>query len=570
MLRRVALLAALLLLSLTAAWGAPERAPQAVFVPLDDRPSTLLFVRQIARIGGGWLRTPPRAWLGRYLIPGNADAIGAWMAGTEATRCADAIVSADMVAYGGLVASRNAQTPLDVALRRLEALDALAGPRRRLEVFAIIPRLSLLTSRREAPYERRLALWATDPDASAPADVPTDVVDEYLRVRARNLAVLMRLLDRVADGRIDRLVIGQDDSAGTGLHAREQAQLRETITARQLGGRVMLVSGADEIGMDLVTGWLARRYGWCPAFRVVYSDPQAATTIPPLESLPLHTAVADHIALAGGRLVATEPTGTRGEEGKAQGASPIVTLFVQTPREKPFALPPASARLQSDRFALALRDAMRRGMRVALADLALVNMADPFLAKAVMARVPLPRLEAYAAWNTPSNKLGTAIAQAVAHSLAARFGDRWSASRALASEQTHQAFLLARFVDDYRYQALVRARFRPETAGLPADADPLLNLFGPVGLKIRLELLAYARRLFDKRFRGHSVWVPGLHRWAALEQAHAECVLPWLRLFEVEVRVALRIIPRPGPTLPPQRNLGPEPSPTEGPLQESR
>lgn len=559
MLRRAILLLATVAGLVSTAWGAPAPpVPRAVFVPLDDRPSTLLFVRQIARIGGGWLRVPPRPWLGRGLTPGQPEPILAWLDGNVDRGCDTAILSADMLAYGGLVASRNAATPLDTALGRLDVLERLRRPGLRVEVFTIIPRLALRTSARQAPYEGRLAVWATKPGAPPPEGVPSDVVDEYLGVRRRNLAVILDLIERTAAGRIDRLVIGQDDSAGTGLHSDDQRRIREAIAQRGLEKRISLLSGADEIGMDMTSRWLARRYGWQPAITVTYDRPEAADEIPPLESLSLDHAVRAHVALAGATLTSDERQAP-------------VHLFIRTPLEKPYSLPPPSAGAAADALVSQVRQCILRGRPTALADLALINMADPYLARAVIRRVRLPELEGYAAWNTPSNKLGTVIAQIVAHRLAERFGHTWSRDRVIDSERTHQAFLLARLVDDYRYQAIVRAKVRPSTSGLATEADPLLNLFGPAGLEIRLELLRYARRLFERRFRGHSVWVPGLRQWAVLERTTEACVLPWLRLFEVEVRVDLRFATRNAPPPPPRpRNLGPEPTPTEGPPQESR
>lgn len=535
---------------------AAERPPRAIFVPLDDRPSTLLFVRQIARIGGAALDVPPRAWLGRFLHPGNADRIAAWL---ETQRnCDHAIVSSDMLCYGGLVASRNAATSLEEARVRLRALDALRRPGRRIEVFGVIPRLSLRTSDREAPFERTLANWATRPGSPPPSDVPADVVKEYLAVRKRNRAILLQLVEMTARHRIDRLVIGQDDSAGSGYHQLDQQALREAIASHHLeDGRVLLMSGADEIGMDMVSGWLAREYDYSPAVRVVYSDPSAADRIPPLESLPLRDTVASHVALAGSHFAhATEKSD--------------VVVYLQTPLPHPYALPPPTQQTETRGFAASVRRGVLDGQASALADVALINMADPYLARALIQAVPLYRLQAYAAWNTPSNKIGTVLAQTAAHRLAARCGARWGVERVLQSERTHQAFLVARLVDDYRYQSLVRGQVRAEAAEFSGGSEDLLNAYGPVDLDIRLQLIAYARRLFDRRFRGQRVYLPAIRRWALLTRIRTECTLPWQRLFEVELRVDMRVAARATrPPPPPRRNLGPEPTPQEGPIQET-
>ncbi len=72
---------------------------------------------------------PPRAELGNYLRPGNGDAIIRWLQ-SDQTRDVDAVVaSSDMLAYGGLVASRVPGVPAGEAYVRLRALAWLKSER---------------------------------------------------------------------------------------------------------------------------------------------------------------------------------------------------------------------------------------------------------------------------------------------------------------------------------------------------------------------------------------------------------------------------------------------------------
>ncbi len=484
----------------------PVRAePTVTLVPLDDRPCNLLFVHQLARVAGARIKSPPRSMLGQWLRPGDPGLVAAWL---EKQQADFTLISADMLCYGGLVGARQASTSLTQARERLEVLRRLKGE---ITVLGILPRLSLRTSDEEAPYERRLAAWAHQPDAPMPPDVPPLIVAEYLSVRARNLQTLGAMLDYLEEGSIDRLIVGQDDSAATGRHRQESEWLLREVSRRHLEDRFLFLTGADELSMDLVSGWLADRANVHPRVQVIYSDPSAAERVPPLETFPLGSMLETHVALAGGRVVAENPE---------------VVLMVRAPDETTSLEP----------FLREVERLLEQGRRVAVADLTLVNRMEPALAQGLILDIPLTRLEALAGWNTAANALGTAAAQLVCHRLAARHHG-WSRRQALESEKTHQAFLLARLVDDYGYQAIVR----PASLNLPLDPDPLLNLYGPIGLEIRESLVDWGRQLFASRFRNRVVALESIGRQARIDRLSLEVVLPWQRVFEVEVRADLTL-----------------------------
>lgn len=527
-------LLALLLTSLC--WSGPAWA-RDLLVPLDDRPANRLFVEQLARVGRPQerLEVVPRHLLGRLLVPGDCEGLADWT--LSQVRPGDTVVvCADMWLYGGLVASRSASAQEAQVAARLQRLRELKEKGARLLVIATIPRLSLRTSEAQAPHERTLANWAAKADlpsaramlaspqsAPFPQGVPTELVQEYLRVRVRNLDALLRLVDMAREGTFESLVLGQDDSNKTGIHVEEQARLRERIGNST---RVTLISGIDELSMNVVAGELAARAHHSPTVRVIYSDPEAAEKIPPLESLTLHEMVREHLALSGARELDSEQA--------------EIDLFVYAPYEKPYALPGEEKRPQSEAFVATVKEAMQRGRRVAVADLSLVNRMDPFLAEGVLRDVSLPELQGFASWNTPANAVGTVIAQLVCHRLA-ETSPSWSWNARLESEKTHQAFLLARMIDDYGYQTLVRDAVKPQTEGLSAQADPLLNEFGPVGMDIRLRLVEWARETFARNYQGRTLCLLPQKREVAFRDAKLEVVLPWPRIFEVEARLDLRL-----------------------------
>lgn len=550
---------ALFALGLLASLALPLRA-EDFLVPLDDRPANRLFVEQVARIGhpDQPLQVVPRHLLGRLLRPGDCEGVARWT--LDRTHSGDSVVlSADMWLYGGLVASRAAATTEQQVQERLESLRQLGKDGVKVTVLATIPRLSLRTSDAQAPHERTLANWAAkadlptvtamleDPDSAPfPEKVPRELVEEYLRVRVRNLSTLHALIEMVDKGEVDGLVLGQDDSNRTGIHIAEQAGLRDAIASSARASRIRLLSGIDELSMNIVAGQRAERAGKRPKVRVIYSDPEAAKKIPPLESIALDQMVDEHLALSGAQ--------------KVEGSEAEIDLYVYVPYEKPYALPGEEKRSGSELFVETVRQAMNSGRRVAVADLSLVNRMDPFLAEAALKELRLPELAGFASWNTPGNAVGTVIAQLVCHRIA-ETSPSWNLYQRLESEKTHQAFLFARMIDDYGYQTLVRDAIKGQTEGLSATSDPLLNEFGPVGLDIRRRLIDWAQETFRKHYLGQTLCLEPQNRQVRFRDSKLEVILPWPRIFEVEARLDLRLEPTGSSCQPPS---GPRPVPSDG------
>lgn len=498
-----------------------------LLLPLDNRPCNVLFVRQLAGIAQAEVVTPPDHWLGSWLNPGQCDRFAAWL--REQAQPGDLLLlSSDMLCYGGLVASRNAAVSETEALGRLGVLSELHQRGFHLEVLSTIPRLYLRTSEGQAPFETALATWAAKADRSSapPAGVPARWVSEYLAVRQRNLKVLLHLEELTRQGVIDRLVIGQDDSSSQGLHSAEQQELRGQVQKDGLESRIWLGSGADELTMDMLAGQLADRHDCHPSVELEYSEAGSERRIPPLESHPLQSMVEDHLALCGAR-----PVAKQGE----------VRLLIQVPSAQPFAIPGPEQRPKSYEFAERIRESVLTGRHTAVADLALINRMDPYLAEAVLDRVPLTELEGFAAWNTPANALGTVAAQLVVRRLADRQARHWPIARAKESARLHLSFLLARLVDDYGYQTMVRGEYYPQARGLAPNPDPLNSPYLTLGRQVRVELIEWAQRLYRNRFENRLIQLPGKRGPARLGTMELQVVLPWPRLFEVEVRLDVRL-----------------------------
>jgi hypothetical protein len=156
--------------------------------------------------------------------------------------------------------------------------------------------------------------------------------------------------------------------------------------------------------------------------------------------------------------------------------------------------------------------------RVALCDVAFPNGADNVLMTELEKRGVLGKLSGYASWNTAGNTTGTVLAQCAAIKYGLRAHGKFN-------EALNRQFVFERLVDDWFYQAQVRARI--EKSAREQDISPL-NMEeqgSSVEAQARRELRGFAQ-LLAKRHFGTTL-------------QNSEITLPWSRTFEADVRVEL-------------------------------
>ncbi|MGB8519103.1 MAG: DUF4127 family protein [Candidatus Tumulicola sp.] len=487
------------------------------FVPMDDRPVTAQLPVMLGRIAGVTISTPPPSDLGHYLTPGNADAIGRWLNRASRKReNAAFVVSSDMLAYGGLIASRVPGASYAGARSRLTQLrvtralrpDAFVG------VFGTVMRLAPTGIPAGTDYFAAYPVWQylqqyanlhDPPLASEAAEaqrlqsaIPQATFDAYIATRARNLAVDRYLLDMAASKTFDRLVLGQDDAGRFGLHVREVQLLQSLVRDQGLGDRVSIEPGADELGMSLVAQALARRAHWRPRIAVAYSTPDGAAFQDPLEFAPVDTTIGQLIALCG---------------GVRDDAAPDITLFFRIP---------GTTAAQDAAFQTAMRDEAGRGRQVALADLSFLrSYADQAaFARGLLDSGLASRLDAYASWNTDANTVGTALSEAIA----AGAGRRAGTYDGLA----HRTFTFVRFLDDYAFHDEVRPDLNAVLESQHVADHTLLPgaVAAPLSERDRALLWQRAVSILAQLDPGYHI--------AALE-----IDLPWNRTFETRIDAAL-------------------------------
>ncbi len=494
-----------------------------VLVPLDDRPVTLQLPRMLAAIAGVQIATPPRETLGNYLRFGDPDAIADWLRDAAPGDAAAFIVSTDMAAYGGLIASRTPATPAFVAVARLRALASFRAsrPAAAFAAFGTVMRLAptgvpelgaaagffaagpawpVIQKYANLPDPPRTA--ADRAEAARLRGAAGPALDAYLGTRARDRDIDLFALQLVAEGRFDQLILGQDDAGPVGLHLADLAALRAFAERWGLSGRASIEPGADELAMALVGAALARQAAFVPRIRVTYSREGGGALNDPLEFEPIDDTVNALIATSGAR--------------RAEAAGADIDLFVRVPGT------PAH---DETAFVDAIERDVRAGRLAAAADLTFLASDDPAeqrgLVEELLQRRIAGSLAAFASWNTTANTLGTAIPEAIA--VAA--GDRMGSYDARA----HAQFMLDRYADDYAFHDFTR---------------PAINAWlSERGISDHTYLLPIIAEQTSWRDRA-DLWPRALALLAAIYPQYADAgltiTLPWDRTFETELDVRLR------------------------------
>ncbi len=460
-------------------------APVVLFVPVDDRPVTLDMVAGLGRAAGVDVRTPDRAALGDRFRAGDAERVWGWLKREAAGGAAALVASAEMVCFGGLVASRKSQATFEEVQPLLERFCGLAA-RIPSYVSAVIPRTPAQPTDEDASY------WATgDRDAMQ-------------RHRRRHLRLNGELIT-AASGRVFRyLLIGQDD---TSPGSPSQAD-RDTLEA-QAGAlsttNVLLTSGTDELNARLLARWLNDLTGTAPAVQVLYTYPETIEEIPRYEALPLGHTVGEHV----------RSTGCRRDGDDAE-----ILLWVHNFEDHQQEAASQTGVLDAGRVDAVLdvvRDAVRRGRVAALADVRFANGADRALVARLLEEPQFAGIAAYAGWNTSSNSLGSVLASAtVAHHL--------RAGAVPGDDRSYRQALLTRIMDDWGYQAIVRpqlTRWVDERGGSAGDLGRNESTLEAMALEqFRGEVLPALRRSFPDA-------PPALRR----------ATFPWHRLFEIRLEL---------------------------------
>ena len=412
-----------------------------LLLPLDGRPPCRKAVMDIGAIAGTKVDIPPSELMDYYSKPGDTKGLRQWVM-DNANGHSAIILSADQLIYGGLLAAREGSKEdrntddAEAFLRQLHQ----RYPHIPIYVFSILPRITPPDSidgyydkKYILRYSRLMGRWYKlgDPDDYEEAQVFKEKINpdsllSYESVFRNSTKINDMLINLAHEGILHELVLGQDDGEEYSIPNIEKEKLRSHISL--VGAKnVKITHGADEIAMLLVAEITSGHQK--PKVYVDWNDRSTPDIVMPYMAISMEKTIDDKLSLIGAMRTASPDDAD-------------FILFVSCGSTESM-----DSRLRSVRR---IKSYMDHRYKIALVDLSKHFTAEETLMPLMIKEnVPLHSMIAYSGWNTASNSVGTALAQAV--TMTAAENTVRSKAEAAALWQRNIKFLDGRFMEDYFY-----------------------------------------------------------------------------------------------------------------------
>ncbi|MGM9975207.1 MAG: DUF4127 family protein, partial [Clostridiaceae bacterium] len=497
-----------------------------IYIPLDERPCNLNFPQKIAATRGDVeLVAPSKELLGDKRKA--ADVSKLWNFVSENIAEVDAaVLSLDMLVYGGLIPSRLHKLTFQEVEESLNNLEKLKAINSKLKIYAFscIMRAPQYNSSEEEPeyyeeygfriFRRKYLLDKRDRIGITPGEeeelssitIPQDILKDYEERRLFNEEINLKIVELVEKGIIDFLVIPQDDSSEYGYTAISQKRVISYVKEKALEMKVNIYPGADEVGSTLMARAFNDYHNRTLKIYPFFSSTLGPQIVPLYEDRPMGESLKYHVRAMGGEIVDT-------------AAAAEVLLAINSPgkvmeeagsQDKTIDLTYSSHRNLFD-FVMRIKSYIEKGYRVALCDSAFANGGDLELLGYLDRLNLIDKLSAYAGWNTNCNTLGTVLS-------ASAFFTPVINEKEINKDKLIEN-LIYRIVEDCYYQAKVRGRIIE--GFLPKEGLSYYNFKGKQSLveeAIKEKLLREYNKL----------------RLASSYPVEIEKVItPWRRMFEI-------------------------------------
>ena len=434
------------------------------FLPIDNRPVCYTLAKDIAGIDREIeFFIPPRKLLGDLKRVADIEGLISWL--ENLPQIDSLILSLDTLVYGGLIPSRRSKESLEELQTRLERIKPLLR-NKNVYAFSSIMRISNNNYNEEekeywSEYGKKIFDYSFSGGVNRD-DIPDEIIEDYLSTRKRNFTLNKTYLNWQKEGLFNTLIFSKDDCAEKGFNVEEAKELE------RLGGKTK--TGADEIPLALLARAIKKELKIYPEFL----EPEYKNLISNYEDVSIEKSVSGQLELCGFKLSSREEAD--------------VILIVNNFKEKQGELVMGWKTQPFD------RDFVPPNRPYCVADVRFANGGDNAFVEQLLNKLDLKNFYGYAGWNTSANTLG---------SLLCALKVKWNASQY--DENAFKKFATTRLLDDWAYQANVRAQISE-----PTDIKQLM--------------MPYENRLsdifnYDLKNRNYSY--------------------PWQRRFEIEVSTAL-------------------------------
>lgn len=458
------------------AGSAQASAEIILFIPHDDRPVSFQQPVEVVSQLGYKIISPTLEVLN------NPDKLWTWF--NENAPVADAaVISSDVLLYGGLIPSRSHQIPQEILTVRVQNFKSVRkqNPNLKMYVFGSLmrtPQNGTPGDREEPDYygqygadifqltcllDKQEIDKLTFKEKRALDDlernIPDEILDDYFARRLKNLLATKSLIDLADDAVIDYFVIGRDDNSPLSQTHRENRILLECM--KNIPNAQSIV-GIDEYAMLLLTRAVNDLRGSVPSVYVKFNRGTGAKTVPAYSDEQIGNSIHEQILIAGAVPVSKPDradfvlfvnTDPEGDTFHFHNSFPPQAL---SKREQKYFMKNAK------KFSDMVSDAVNKNLPVGVADIIFANGSDNFLMNQLRDKNLLFKLQAYGGWNTATNTTGFTLGAGI---LAKKM-----------RRQSVERLLAVRYLDDWAYQANVRTQIAAELSELPDGLSIYLNL----------------------------------------------------------------------------------------------
>lgn len=463
---------ALSLMSVTLAMPVGQ-GKKILYIPIDNRPVSLKQTIEIGEKLGYTVVVPPNEILGSRDNFGDSEKLWVWL-NENATGVSAAVISTDAMLYGSLIASRQHDLSAEEILARAKNFEQFRKNFPYLPIYAFTtvmrtPRMGSTAAHDPdyyATYGMQIFRYTELKDKSEikeltkrekkefeqlEKNIPQYVLDEWFKRRAKNFDAVKYFVDLTRDYYFEYLLVGCDDSAEYSQTHLEGRHLAEYM--KPLGkARCQVMSGADELGVLMLSRAINRDIGEIPFVAVKYNEGKGAWTFPRYGNETISESV-DGAILASGSFRITSAN-------RADLVVAVNTNYDGKTLEANLPGNGTTPRKGTKPFMKILKELTDKNYPVGVIDVAYANGADNALMDQMRIHNLLFKIRAYGGWNTASNSSGFLIGAGVL--------TRWMDNRDV------ESLLLTRYFDDWVYQANVRRKVTellPEMPGNGAKAS---------------------------------------------------------------------------------------------------
>lgn len=508
-----------------------------ILLPLDSRPPCTQFVQQLAHMAGINLLMPPSELLDNYQKPANKTALRSWL--QQTSKQADAgIISTDMLIHGSLVASRLSLGTVNDSNEVLKLLTTvhLENPNFKMYVFNIIPRLTIADSQSNGIYQKSMLTYSILKDqvytfensedikklTTIEEQIPVEVINHYTALYEQNSKLNSALMDMVEQGIVSGLVIGQDDGQPFGIPNINKQKLQHQLRQKPaLADKVFITRGTDEVALTILGHIIMKSSNYQPHIFVAYSTNEGSQITMPYMPNTVATTVDEKIHIAGALQV-----------DNADQADFILYIHVGTKKNKSTYKPAA----------VEVKRLLDHGYKVALVDLTEnFQISETLLPVLITENVDIPKLIAYAGWNTTSNSIGTAITQASIFSKV--LTSQPDTPELIGLYQDNLEFLTARFLDDLYYQKEVNPSINKQLQRAHIDPYNLGSHYYQTNYKIQKLMFSKGRWLLREALYNRPIIIETNQgpQKITITDLTINTYLPWQRTFEIWLKAKLSL-----------------------------